>query len=64
MKSYKIGNILIGIDSDIKLKNYDILDKFIYSKADEGYDALYKIKISNPHIFEDEKKSKKKNKVK
>lgn len=64
MKSYKIGDILIGIDSDIKLNNYDILDKFIYSKDDEGYDALYKIKISNPHVFKDEKMVFKNNKMK
>lgn len=55
MKSYKIGDILIGINSDIKFNNYDILDKFIYNKNDEEYDALYKIKISNPFIFENEK---------
>ena len=54
MKSYKIGDILIGINSDIKFNNYDILDKFIYNKNDEEYDALYKIKISNPFIFENE----------
>lgn len=55
MKSYKIGDISIAIDSDIKLSDYDILDKFIYSKNDAKYDALYKVKTSNPYIFKDEK---------
>lgn len=55
MKSYKIGDILIAIDSDMKFNDYDILDKFIYIKNDEEYDALYKVKISNPYVFEDEK---------
>lgn len=50
MKSYEIGDIVIGIDCDIELKEYSFLKKFLKHQNFIKHDFIYKVEVSKPKI--------------
>ena len=54
MGFYKIGDIFITIDSEIRLNKYNIMEKFRYNDKMEKV-VIYKIRISEPYILDEEK---------